>query len=274
MATLYLVGTPIGNLEDISLRALRVLRTVALIAAEDTRHTGRLLKHFDITTPMTSYHDFSRPEAVAALVARLDGGDVALVSDAGMPGISDPGYRLVNAALAAGHTVTPVPGPTALTATLVSSGLPTDRFLFLGFLPRQRQARRAALADVAALPATLVAYEAPHRLPDMLADALAVLGNRGVCIGRELTKLHEELWRGTLEGALAHFGDGDRRIRGEITVVLAGAEPETAVWDAERVRQALAEALAQGLPRKEAAAQVAARSGWRKRDLYQLTLES
>jgi 16S rRNA (cytidine1402-2'-O)-methyltransferase len=269
MGTLYLVGTPIGNLEDITLRALRTLREVRLVAAEDTRTTGRLLKHFQIEVPLVSYHDYSGPERAAQLVAVLQEGDVALVSDAGMPGLSDPGYRLVEAAIAAGVTVTPIPGPTAAVAALVASGLPADSFLFLGFLPRQQKARRAALTAVAKLPFTLVLYEAPHRVLALLADLVAVFGERQVVVGRELTKMYEEIWRGSAAGALAYFDSG--KIRGEFTLVIAGAPPEPR-WDEAAVRQALQAELAKDLSRKEAAAAVAALSGWSKRRLYQLSL--
>jgi 16S rRNA (cytidine1402-2'-O)-methyltransferase len=270
MGTLYLVGTPIGNLEDITLRALRILREVRLVAAEDTRTTGRLLKHFDIQAPLVSYHDFSRPGKAAHLLEMLQEGDVALVSDAGMPGLSDPGYRLVEAAIAAGVTVTPIPGPTAAVAALVASGLPADPFLFLGFLPRQQKARREALAAVAKMPFTLVVYEAPHRVLALLADITAVLGDRPVAVGRELTKLYEEIWRGSASEALAYFGSG--KIRGEFTLVVAGAPLEEQQWDEAAVRRALATELDKGASRKEAAAAVAALSGWSKRELYQLTL--
>jgi 16S rRNA (cytidine1402-2'-O)-methyltransferase len=270
MGTLYIVGTPIGNLEDITLRALRVLREVTLIAAEDTRTTGRLLQHHSIDTPLLSYHDFSNEARLAELINRLQSADVALVSDAGMPGLSDPGYRLVQAAHEAGIAVSPIPGPSAAITALVSSGLPTDSFLFLGFLPRQGAARRAALEKVRQLPYTLVVYEAPHRLLKLLADVESVLGNRLLVVARELTKLYEELWRGTAAEAQRHFGQD--RIRGEITVVIAGASAAVKVWDEAAVREALAEAIAAGQSRKVAAATVAARSGWRKKELYELSL--
>ena len=271
MPTLYLVGTPIGNLEDITLRALRVLREVGLIAAEDTRTTGRLLKRYDVDTPMRSYHDYSDEVRLAELVERLATADVALVTDAGMPGLSDPGYRLVQAALAAGVTVSPVPGPSAAVTALVSSGLPTDQFLFLGFLPRQSTARREALAMVATVPYTLVLYEAPHRLLDLLADLEQVLGNRDVVIARELTKLHEEIWRGPAREAIAYFGED--KVRGEITLVVAGADEAAEKWQPAAVRAAMDEQLARGVRRKKAATLVAAQAGWRKRDVYNLSLE-
>lgn len=271
MATLYVVGTPIGNMEDITLRALRILREVTLIAAEDTRTTGRLLQHHGIETPLTSYHDFSDEARLRELIERLHSADVALVSDAGMPGLSDPGYRLVQAAHEAGIPVSPIPGPSAAITALVSSGLPTDSFLFLGFLPRQAKARRAALENVRELPYTLVLYEAPHRLLKLLADIETVLGDRTLVVARELTKLYEELWRGPASDAQAYFARD--RVRGEITVVVAGASAAELVWDEAAVRKALYEALEQGQSRKEAATTVAAQSGWRKKELYELSLQ-
>lgn len=270
MPVLYLVGTPIGNLEDITLRALRILKEAALIAAEDTRTTGRLLQHYDIKTPLTSYHEYTKPEKIDQLVEQLSREDVALVSDAGMPGLSDPGYRLVKAAVEQGIKVVPIPGPSAAVSALISSGLPTDSFLFLGFLPRQKKARREALDKISALPYSLVLYEAPHRLIPLLADIQDVLGDRQVVIGRELTKLYEEIWRGTASEAAEYFGHD--KVRGEITVVVAGAEAAEHVWDEARVKAAVMAAIKQGASRKEAAAQVAEQSGWRKRDVYNLTL--
>lgn len=271
MPVLYLVGTPIGNLEDITLRALRILKEVALIAAEDTRTTAHLLHHYGIKTPLTSYHEYTKPERIEQLAEQLTREDVALVSDAGMPGLSDPGYRLIQAALERGIKVVPIPGPSAAVSALVSSGLPTDSFLFLGFLPRQKKARRAALSGVASLPYTLVLYEAPHRLLALLADIGEILGERRVVIGRELTKLFEEIWRGTAAEAAHYFGQD--KVRGEITVVVAGAEESEQEWDEAAVRAAVMAAIEWGASRKAAAAEVAAQSGWRKRDVYRLTLE-
>jgi 16S rRNA (cytidine1402-2'-O)-methyltransferase len=270
MPILYLVGTPIGNLEDISLRALRVLGEVSLIAAEDTRTTGRLLQHYQIETPMLSYHDFSDQGRISQLIEALSTKDVALVTEAGMPGLSDPGYRLVKEAIEAGIKVVPVPGPSAATAALVSSGLPTDKFLFLGFLPRQQKARRALLTGVARLPYTLVLYEAPHRMLELLADMRDLLGDRQLSIGRELTKLYEEIWRGPISLAIEHFSQG--RIRGEFTVVAAGAGEDVRRWTESEVRESLAEYLSKGLKRKEAAELVAEISGWRKKEVYDLSI--
>ena len=266
MPTLYLVGTPIGNLEDISLRALRILGEVGLIAAEDTRATAKLLRHYNINTPLISYHDFSGAGRVEQLTRKLQEMDVALVSEAGMPGLSDPGYELARAAIDAGILVTPIPGPAAAVTALVSSGLPTDSFLFLGFLPRQKQARRTALTTVAHLPYTLILYESPRRVLALLDDITAVLGDRPVAIGRELTKLYEEIWRGSASAAAAYFAE--KGTRGEFTLVIGGASKEKAVWTETAVRQALQEYVAQGLSRKEAAVMVAAESGWRKREIY------
>lgn len=268
MSILYVVGTPIGNLEDITLRALRILGEVTLIAAEDTRTTGRLLKHYNITTPMTSYHEYSGPGRISELLDFLEKGDVALVSDAGMPGLSDPGYRLVEAAIEAGITIVPIPGPSAAITALVSSGLPTDSFLFLGFLPRQQSARRAALKSVVSLPYTLVLYEAPHRLLNLLRDVVLVLGDRPLSIGRELTKLYEETWRGRASMAIDYFGRD--KVRGEITLIIGGQPNQSEQWSEDRVRQALDQQLANGMSRKEAAAAVAQQSGWRKKEVYNL----
>jgi 16S rRNA (cytidine1402-2'-O)-methyltransferase len=272
MGTLYLVATPIGNLEDITLRALRVLRECSLVATEDTRTTGRLLAHFDIEKPLVSYYEQDAKDTrhklarLERILAALETGDVALVSEAGTPLFSDPGYELVQAVVERGFPVVSVPGPSALTVALPVSGLPMDRFLYLGFLPRKAADRRRALADVADVRATLVFFEAPHRLRAALADAVAVLGDDRRCaVCRELTKLHEEVWRGTLSGALAEWRD--REPRGEFTLVVEGA-PEPGPWDEAQVRSALAALLAEGMSRSEAARRVAKQSGWTKSDVY------
>lgn len=272
MGTLYLVATPIGNLEDITARALRVLREAALIAAEDTRHTRKLLTHFDIHTPLTSYYEHNKLSKLDEILGALAAGTVALVSDAGTPGLSDPGYELVRAALDAGHTVTPIPGPSALVAALVASGLPTDAFLYLGFLPRKDSERLKLLDAVAHEPRTLVAYEAPHRLLDTLADIESALGDRPMAVARELTKLHEEIYRGPASAARAHFAS--KEILGEITLVIGGANsfpPD--VWDEARVRQSLEPLLEEGLKPKEAARFVADLCGWPTRDVYRLIIQ-
>jgi len=223
LGTLYLVATPIGNLEDITLRALRVLREVRLIAAEDTRHTRILLDHYQITTPCISYHEHNKLARLDEILAALAEGDVALVSDAGTPGISDPGFELVNACIEAGVALTPVPGPSAPIAALVASGLPTERFAYVGFLPRRGADRRALLAELADLSLTLVCFEAPHRLLDALTDILALLGDRRITVANDLTKRYEELRRGTVAELVSHFSA--QRPRGEYTLVIEGRGP-------------------------------------------------
>ena len=267
MGTLYLVATPIGNLEDITLRALRVLGEVSLIAAEDTRKARLLLAHYGISRPVTSYFEGNRQQKIERILRQLEEGNVALISEAGMPGLSDPGYELVRAALARGYPVTAVPGPTALVTALVLSGLPTDRFVYLGFLPRRRSQRRALLEEVAGVRWTLVAFEAPHRLLEALADLEDVLGDRPIAVCRELTKMFEEVWRGTISGARAHFAAQEPR--GEFTLVISGA-PEGERWDEDRVRAAMEERLRAGLPPAQAAREVAALSGWPRRKVYDL----
>jgi 16S rRNA (cytidine1402-2'-O)-methyltransferase len=223
--TLFLVSTPIGNLEDITLRAVRVLREVSLIAAEDTRHTAKLLTHFDIRTPTTSFYEQVEQAKTPRLLARLASGEsVALVSDAGTPGVSDPGYRLVTAAVAAGVRVEAVPGASSLLAALVPSGLSTSAFSFLGFPPAREQARDRWLARFADRPETLVFFEAPHRVKATLEAIRRTLGDRQVAVARELTKLHEEFVRGTVSEVLGRLESP----RGEFTLVVAGAgERET-----------------------------------------------
>jgi 16S rRNA (cytidine1402-2'-O)-methyltransferase len=218
---LFVVGTPIGNLEDITLRALRVLREVSLIAAEDTRHTRKLLAHFDIHTPLASFYQHQQFRQAPALVRRLlEGADVALVTDAGTPGISDPGAVLVRMALEAGVEVTPVPGPAAAIALLSASGLDTHAFVFEGFLPVKSGRRRRVLEALAQEPRTLVFFESPHRLARTLALMLDVFGDRPAAVGRELTKLFEEITRGTLAAALERYRD--RAVKGELTIAVAG----------------------------------------------------
>ena len=222
MGTLYVVGTPIGNLEDISLHALRTLRQVRLIAAENPQRTQRLLAHYDIQTPMTRYTDTyerKKQDRLRAVLRALEGGDVALVSDAGMPGLADPGYELLAAALDQGIAVEAVPGPTALSAALSVAGLEGERFIFLGFLPRNRSARRALLAPLVTSPLALVAYESPHRLLATLADLDRLFGARPMLAASELTKLYEETLRGTAADLLAHLEQ--HRPRGEFTLIIA-----------------------------------------------------
>jgi 16S rRNA (cytidine1402-2'-O)-methyltransferase len=271
VGTLYLVATPIGNLEDITLRALRVLRQVHLIAAEDTRRTAKLLRHFEIETPLVSYHEHSGEGREEQILAALARGDVALVSDAGTPGLSDPGFELVRRALDAGFAVVPVPGPTAVIAALSASGLPTDRFLFLGFLPRRAAERRRALREAARFEGTLIFFEAPHRLRATLDDLAQVFGpDQPMAVARELTKLHEEILRGQVAQMQAHFAE--HAPRGEFTLMVQGGEG-AARWDEAEVREALEREMARGLAPSEAARAVAEASGWPRRAVYRLTLE-
>lgn len=217
--TLYLVATPIGNLADITHRALDVLRNVSLIACEDTRHTRKLLQHYGLSTKTISYHEHNEQQRARELVELLqNGNDVAVVSDAGTPSISDPGYRLVRAAIDNDVPVVPVPGPSALISALIAAGLPTDEFFFGGFLPAKANARRARLDELKSVPGTLVFYEAPHRLSETLKDALEILGEREAVVARELTKLHEEIKRGRLSELASHYAAEEPR--GEIVLLI------------------------------------------------------
>ena len=271
MSTLYLIGTPIGNLEDITIRALRILKEVALIAAEDTRRARILAQRYEIETPITSYFEGNKLTNMETVLRALDAGDVALISEAGMPGLSDPGYELVCTAIERGYRIVPVPGPSAPVTALVASGLPSDSFLYLGFLPRRPRDRRKLLAQVAQEQRTLIAFETRHRLRKSLADIEAVLGDRPLAVCRELTKLHEEIWRGTISGARDHFAEVEPR--GEFTLVIGGASQEHVRWEKARVRDALEELLAEGLARPAAARRVAAASGWSRGEVYGLGLE-
>lgn len=234
--TLYLVSTPIGNLEDMTHRAVRVLREVDVIACEDTRHTRKLLNHYGITAPRTiSYHEHNERERAAELVKLIDSGsNVAVVSDAGTPGISDPGFRLARLAIENNVRVVPVPGPSALVTALVASGLPTDEFFFSGFLPARSGARRARLKELEPIPATLVFYEAPHRIVATLKDAYEILGDRDAVVARELTKMHEEIARGRLGELVSRFSSGERA-RGEMVLII----DRTNLRDAHRDADAL-----------------------------------
>jgi 16S rRNA (cytidine1402-2'-O)-methyltransferase len=268
---LYLVGTPIGNLDDLSPRAHRVLAGVDRIACEDTRHSGLLLQRLGIRARrLTSFHAHNQSGRIPQLLAALVGGEaVALISDAGLPGISDPGEELVAAARQAGLAVVCIPGPSAVTTALVSSGLPTGRFCFEGFLAAKPAARRQQLAELALEQRTIVLYESPHRLLALLEDLLSVLGDRPLQVARELTKRHEQQVGPTVSAALAHF----RRTPplGECTLVLGGAPAaEAPLWDEESLRQQLAALVASGLSNREAARELARSSGHPKRDLYAL----
>ncbi|MFC1911492.1 16S rRNA (cytidine(1402)-2'-O)-methyltransferase [Chloroflexota bacterium] len=223
MPILYVVATPIGNLEDTSVRALRILREVGLIAAEDTRKTRRLLNAYDIDTPLTSYHEHSKKAKLDHLLAHLEREDLALVSEAGMPGLSDPGYDLVVSAIDRGIFVVPVPGPSAVITALVVSGLPTDQFVFVGFLPRRKGQRQRLLSSISDESRTIVAFEAPHRLREALTDIGEILGDRRIAVCRELTKVHEEIFRGRVSQAREHFAQP----RGEFSLVIEG---KTRAW--------------------------------------------
>ncbi|HMD33287.1 MAG TPA: 16S rRNA (cytidine(1402)-2'-O)-methyltransferase [Candidatus Acidoferrales bacterium] len=274
--SLYLVATPIGNLEDISLRALRILREARWVACEDTRHTGKLLRHHGITTRMVSYHDHNEQERSRELVAALARGeDVALVSDAGTPLVSDPGFRLVRAAIDGGIRVVPLPGPSAVLAALAAAGLPCEEFLYAGFLPARRGERRRALERLRAEPRTIVLFEAPHRLAGSLADAAELLGARPAAVGRELTKVYEEMRRGRLDELAAHYAGA--RARGEITLVIGpadgaavsaeagGPSPATGTSLAERVAEIM---NAEGLARNAALKRAAHERGMTRREAY------
>ncbi|MGQ9779597.1 MAG: 16S rRNA (cytidine(1402)-2'-O)-methyltransferase [Bacillota bacterium] len=268
---LYLVGTPIGNLQDISPRALEALRTADLIAAEDTRQALKLLNHFGFKAKLVSYHQHNEEKRLPALLALLAAGHaVALVSDAGMPGISDPGEKLVRAAREAGFPVVPIPGPSAFLLALAASGLPTGEFHFVGFLPRRNRPRKELLARLAAEPATLVFYEAPHRLARTLAELRNALGGeRRVVVARELTKIHEEFWRGSLAEAAAHFGANP--VRGEITLVVAGRRAEPEVVPAVPLDEAvlrIEKRLQEGQSLLGAVRSVAEETGLPKNELY------
>ncbi len=267
MGTLFLVATPIGNLEDISARALRVLREVPLIAAEDTRHTGRLLAHFGITTPMVSYHAHNERSRRERLLAALGAGDVALVSDAGTPGISDPGRDLVVAASTAGHTVSPIPGPSAVAAAVGVSGLVDGPFVSLGFLPRKGAARVEALARARMSEFPIVFFEAPTRLPATLSELANAWGDREAVVLRELTKRHEEVVRGTLAALAERYASAPPR--GEIVVVVAGESPAAACGTVD-VPDLLRRLRRSGLSPSQAAREAAAATGLSRSELYDL----
>ncbi|HVJ50722.1 16S rRNA (cytidine(1402)-2'-O)-methyltransferase [Desulfitobacterium sp.] len=270
--TLYVCATPIGNLGDITLRVLEVLREADLIAAEDTRHSRNLLKHFEITTPLTSYHQHNEKGKAQELVRRLKNGEtIALISDAGMPGISDPGQEVIRLCLSEKVPVDVLPGPNAGLTALVLSGLPNAHFLFHGFLPSTQSARKRELEGYAKLPFTQIFYEAPHRLVDTLANLIEVWGDREAVVVRELTKLHQTVHRGRLVSLLAEFQATSPR--GEICVLLAPYEEQPAQGGPEEWQREVEEGIKQGLQPKEAMKQVAKKYGISKRAVYQATLE-
>ena len=270
MGTLYVVTTPIGNLEDLTLRAIRVLSEVGLVAAEDTRQSRKLLTHLGISKRLVSYNEHNAAQRAPRLLRSLLKEDVALVTDAGVPAISDPGADLVRAAAEQGTNVIAIPGPSAVTTALSVSGMGGDSFRFVGFPPRARKARRELLTTLEAEPATLVFFESPHRIRAMLEDLAAVLADRPIAVCRELTKLHEEVFRGTPAEALAHFDYP----RGEFVIVVQGAPPRKDVEaDEEGARTALAALKAQGQTRRDAVAQVTDAYAVSKREAYKLWLE-
>ncbi|MGP8079644.1 MAG: 16S rRNA (cytidine(1402)-2'-O)-methyltransferase [Dehalococcoidales bacterium] len=268
MHTLYIVATPIGNLEDISLRALRILKEVRIIAAEDTRKTSRLLNHYQIKTAMTSYYEHNKLVKLNRMLDYLEQGDMALVSEAGMPGISDPGYELIVAAIEQGIPVVPVPGASAVTTALAVSGLATDRFTFLGFLPNKSAGRRRMLESVAAEKGTLIILEAPHRVQDSLKDILAVLGDRRLSACRELTKIHEEVFRGNVSEALVYFSEP----KGEFTLVIDGNKIESPKELTSDISKKIHDLRLSGMSAKEAIAGMAAETGLSKKELYRAWL--
>jgi 16S rRNA (cytidine1402-2'-O)-methyltransferase len=270
-ATLYLIATPIGNLEDITLRAVRILREeVALIACEDTRQTRKLLEHFEIRKPLVSYHEHNEAGRSQELIEALERGEsVALVSDAGTPLVSDPGYRVVTAAIEGGFPVVPVPGPSAVLAALAASGLPTGQFRFVGFVPAKMAARRSMLQELASEQVTVVCYESPHRILECLSDIGEILGDRPMVLARELTKIHEEFLRGTARSIRTQL-EQRGSVRGEIALVIGRSTEKPAVTDplAE-----IARLQQEGLDRMEAIKTVAKRMGLPKREVYRLVAE-
>jgi len=268
MPALYIVATPIGNLEDISLRALRILREVKLIAAEDTRRTKQLLAAYDIKTPMTSYHERNKLTKLDYILNRLTDGDVALVSDAGMPGISDPGYELIVAASQRGIPLVPIPGPSVVITALVVSGLDTGQFIYLGYLPHKASARQRRLQSVASEYATIVVLETPHRLLAALNDILQVLGDRRIAVCRELTKVHEEVFRGRISQAIDHFTEP----RGEFALVIEGKKEQEKPQLTEAIEKQLQQMRRSGMGAKQAVAKLAEETGLSRRELYQAWL--
>jgi 16S rRNA (cytidine1402-2'-O)-methyltransferase len=271
--TLYIVGTPIGNLEDMTFRGVRILQTVDLIAAEDTRHTGRLLQHFQVKTPQVSYHEHNRNSRIPELLKHLQSGKaIALVTDAGMPLISDPGYELVKACIEAGIAVVPIPGASAAITALSAAGLPTDRFVFEGFLPTKTQQRREHLESLKIESRTLIFYESPHRLRDTLQDLADTFGShRQIVLARELTKLYEEFWRGTIEKAIAYYSE--KEPQGEYTLVVSGTPVEEVQLSPEEVKAQLQQLINQGISRSQASRQLAKLTSLKRQELYQLAID-
>jgi 16S rRNA (cytidine1402-2'-O)-methyltransferase len=250
-------------------RALRILREASLVAAEDTRHTGKLLKHFEIQTPITSYFEHNKLDKLDLILEKLSTGDVALVSDAGTPAVNDPGYELVKAALDSNYDVRPVPGPSAPIAALTVSGLPTDSFLYLGYLPHKTSERHRKLEEVESQPYTLIFLESPYRIVESLEDIASILGDRRVCVAREMTKMFEEFWRGTVNGAAEYFRS--QAPRGEFTLVVEGKKAEAGErWTEEELLKAIERELKTDKSAREISAELVKPSGWNKRDIYSI----
>jgi 16S rRNA (cytidine1402-2'-O)-methyltransferase len=272
IGTLYIVATPIGNLEDITLRAIRVLKEADLIAAEDTRHTRHLLDRYEIDRPLTSYHDHNKEEKAPVLLARLlEGKNIALVSDAGTPGISDPGYFLINLAIDQDVPVVPIPGATAAVAALSISGMPTDSFVFEGFLPSKQTARIKRLQQLSHEERTMIFYEAPHKIIRTVEDMLQVFGDRRAVVTRELTKIHEETIRGTLTLILKRLSEGI--IKGEFTIILHGATAESQNQDIDPAEYLKNLILHRGMSKKEAITAAAEQLGIPKKEVYKHSLK-
>jgi 16S rRNA (cytidine1402-2'-O)-methyltransferase len=268
--SLYIVATPIGNLEDITLRGLRVLKEVDLIAAEDTRRSRILLNHYGIVTPLTSYHEHNEKTKARQLVGRLThGNNLALVSDAGTPVISDPGYRLVVEALRGGIRVVPIPGACALTAVLSAGGLPTDRFVFEGFLPAKRKERRERLRTLSGEGRTLTFYEAPHRLIETLNDLIEILGDREIVVAREVSKIHEEFLRGRLNEVAEQIRN--REIRGELTLLVSGSQEQSEISQ-DQINAEIRKLKNKGMRVKEIAEILGEKFGYSKKEIYRLAL--
>jgi 16S rRNA (cytidine1402-2'-O)-methyltransferase len=265
MGTLFIVATPLGNLEDITLRAIRVLKEASVIACEDTRRTVKLLNRYEIRTPMFIFHDYNKLRAGAVLLRRLSEGEsVALVSDAGTPAISDPGYELVRAAIGGGIPIDVVPGPSALISALVVSGLPTDHFAFEGFLPSRKEKRKKAMQSLAGETRTMIFYESPQRVGAFLAEAAEILGDRRACLVRELTKIHEEILRGTLGEMAAEIARRET-VLGEITLVVGGAQKTVEMSVEEIVRAALEDASGSS---RDLAREISERTGLSRKEVY------
>jgi len=268
---LYLVPTPIGNLSDMTFRAVDVLKKVNLILAEDTRVSKKLLNHFEIETRMEAFHEHNQSEKLPKVIALLKKTDLALISDAGSPGISDPGYELVKACITTGIEVVPLPGPTAFVPALTASGLPSNAFTFLGFLPKKKAAREQILSEYSKSRMTLIFYESPYRILETLEELLTILGNRNICIAREISKKFESFYYLNLEDALSSLRD--ERVAGEIVLVVGGVEKDSEIWDTDKVKQALQKEVETGQSLSSAAKSVASMSGWKKSVIYEMGLE-